>query len=344
MNDQPAEKHGEIMNEWHTRSDKSVSLDVVIPFYNEETVIPLLIDRLDATFSAEQCKKYGIEDVSFIFVDDGSLDRSVAFLRERLEAKSHYKSRILRLSRNFGHQAAVTAGINNSTSDLVAVIDADLQDPPELVIDMINKWREGYDVIYAQRINRKDNPFKKFLYWGFYRLYHILSPIDIALDSGDFCLMSRQVVDELRKLPESVRFPRGLRSWVGFKQTGIEYDRPERAAGITKYSLRRLYKLATDGITSISIRPLKVAQLLALAYLFISICTFGFVLTNISRSNYGDQSFLVLLSVILFSNSLVLFCLYILGAYIGRAYLEAKRRPAYIIMDIINGGSGTGNG
>lgn len=327
------------MDEEYKRIEAPVSLDVVIPVYNEEEVIPLLIGRLESTFSLEQCKQHGIKEVSFIFVDDGSMDRSVVLLRKRLKDKSHYKGHILRLSRNFGHQAAVTAGINNSTSDLVTVIDADLQDPPELILDMVNMWREGYDVIYAQRINRKENPLKKFLYWVFYRLYHILSPIDIALDSGDFCLMSRQVVDELRNLPESVRFPRGLRSWVGFKQTGIKYDRPARVSGITKYSLIRLYKLATDGITSISTRPLKLAQLLALTYLLVSFCTFGFILTNISRNNCGDQSFLVLLGVILFSNSLVLFCLYILGAYIGRAYLETKRRPTYIIRDILHSGN-----
>jgi dolichol-phosphate mannosyltransferase len=322
------------------RAGVLVSLDIVVPLYNEEEVLPFLVERLDSTFADEHCRAHGIGQVSLIFVDDGSRDGSVAVLRRLLRARPQFNSRIIRLSRNFGHQSAVSAGVDHSTSDVTAVIDADLQDAPEVIREMLDKWRSGYDVVYAQRASRQEYVLKRMLYWGFYRLYHVLSPIDVALDSGDFCLMSRQVVEELRKLPESVRFPRGLRSWVGFPQAGVEYDRPARAAGKTRYSLGQLYELATDGITSISIRPLKLAQLIGLSYFVLSLGALGLLLTNLTTQGSDDRRFVILLAVMLFSNSLVLFCLYIIGAYVGRAYLESKRRPTYIIRDVLGGGGG----
>src|SRR3989338_1366633 len=319
----------------NNRKNKLVSLDIIIPIYNEEDVLPLLIGRLDDVFSFKNCNKYGISEVTYLFIDDGSKDRSVEILIEKLKLKSDAKFKINRFSRNFGHQSAVSAGIDNSQSNLAAVIDADLQDPPELIFDMVNKWREGYEVVFAMRINRKENLVKKFFYWLFYRVYSFLSSIDVAMDSGDFCLMSQSVITEIKKLPESIRFLRGLRSWVGFAQTGIYYDRPGRVAGKTKYSFRKLYKLATDGITSISIIPLKVTQLFALIYFFASISTIVVILINIAYKKNNDQSFLILLAVILMSNTLLLLCLYVMSAYIGRSYLEGKGRPSYIIQEII---------
>lgn len=316
-----------------------VSLDIIIPIYNEEEVLPFLISRLDETFSLERCKKFGISQVVYIFIDDGSKDKSVSKLFKNFKNRPNVKAKIIRFSRNFGHQSAISAGIDNSLSDLAAIIDADLQDPPEVIIDMINKWREGYEVVYAVRTKRKENIIKKSLYWLFYRIYRFFSPIDVALDSGDFCLMGRQVIAEIKKLPESLRFLRGLRAWVGFAQTALSYDRPARVAGGTKYTLKKLYQLATDGITSISIRPLKAAQLLTLIYFFISLCVIGGILIDIVFKKNSDQTFLLLLATILVSTTFVLFCLYIIGAYVGRTYLESKGRPNYIIQEVINLGT-----
>lgn len=325
-----------------TRRNGQVSLDIVIPVYNEEQVLPVLLSRFDTTFTTDWRQQHGIREMSLIFVDDGSRDASVALLDELLRTRAPFHGKIVRLSRNFGHQAAVTAGIDASQADLTVVMDADLQDLPELIADMLAKWRDGYDVVYAQRMNRRENVVKRALYWAFYRVYRLLSPIDIALDSGDFCLMSRRVVEELRRLPESIRFPRGLRSWVGFPQTGVGYDRPARVAGATRYSWRQLYELATNGITSISIRPLKFAQTISLIYFSLSMITFVVVLSNLGTSSTEDWQFTILLGLILLGNALIMLCLYIVGAYVGRAYLETKRRPTYIIRDVLSP-AGTGD-
>jgi dolichol-phosphate mannosyltransferase len=318
-----------------TRRNGPVSIDVVVPVYNEEQVLPLLIGRFDITFSPERRQQHGIHQVSMIFVDDGSSDASVALLDELLRARPPFNGTIVRLSRNFGHQAAVTAGMDASKADVTVVMDADLQDPPELITDMLAKWRHGYDVVYAQRMNRREHLVKRALYWTFYRTYRLLSPIDVAIDSGDFCLMSRRVVEELRRLPESIRFPRGLRSWVGFPQTGIEYDRPARVAGTTRYSWSQLYELATNGITALSIRPLKWVQTLSLLYLALSAITFVVAL-RLGTTSTEDWQFTVLLWSVLLGNALVILWLYVLGAYVGRAYLETKRRPTYIVRDVLD--------
>lgn len=325
------------------RTSRKVTLDIVIPVYNEKDDIGPLIDRLDKVFSDEGRKKYGISRVNYIFVDDNSADNSPALIKQKFIAKPDIRARVILLSRNFGQQPAVSCGIDNSNSDLTAIIDADLQDPPELITQMIDKWREGYDVVYGQRVNRKENIIKRFFYWFFYRIYHFLSPIDVAVDSGDFCLLGRKVIDEIKKLPESIRFPRGLRSWVGFSQIGIPYDRPERARGKTKYTFSKLYQLATDGITSISIKPLKLAQFFALIYLFGSLAILSFIGMSIKNYTSSDKNFLILLIVMLLSNSTVLLCIYVLGAYVGRGYLESKRRPNYIIKDIMELSAKSGN-
>ncbi|MBF0431509.1 MAG: glycosyltransferase family 2 protein [Fibrobacteria bacterium] len=305
------------------RINSTPSLTVIIPVYNESAMIPILLTELDQVFSVDSLKLNHISEITYCFVDDGSTDDTLAQCTSFLSKTA--KVKIIQLSRNFGHQAAVSAGIANTDTDLVAVIDADLQDPPELIFDMAKKWREGYDVIYGVRANRKENFAKRFLYWLFYRVYKMLSEIDVAVDSGDFCLMDRRVVTEINKLPEAVRFPRGLRTWVGFNQTGIIYNRCKRYAGKTKYNYSRLYKLATDGITSLSTKPLKFAQLLAFMYLIF------FVIGAIIAIPYYKEPIWFMMMITLFSNCLILFCLYIIGAYIGRSYLEIKGRPAFII-------------
>ncbi len=313
------------------RETTGVTLELVIPMYNEEEALPRLLDELAKTFSPEARAAHRIDRVSCLFVDDGSRDRSVQIVRDA--ADSGLGMAILRLSRNFGHQAAVSAGIAHSTADLVAVMDADLQDPPACVLEMLKEWRAGYEIVNAQRRNRKEGPLKKLLYACFYRLWSWLSPIAIQVDSGDFCLMSRRVVDELNKLPETLRFPRGLRSWVGFSQTAIQYDRPARSAGQSSYGWRALYRLATDGIASVSLRPLQLSQILALLYLLVSGVGIVALLSNAFRETDIRTQLNWMLVLILLGNGLILFCVYILGSYLGRAYLEVKGRPGYVVEE-----------
>lgn len=316
-------------------SDNSTSptLSIIVPIFNEADVIQLLAERLKIVFASAQCVENKIARVEYIFVDDGSQDESSMLLSQFFEVGREAK--IIRFSRNFGHQPAVTAGLEHSSGDLVAIIDADLQDPPELIWQMIDQWRAGFDVVYGLRVNRKENRIKRIAYWGFYRVYRWLSPIQVPVDSGDFCLMSRRVVNQINALPERLRFVRGLRSWVGFKQCGIAYDRPERAAGATKYNFHRLYKLATDGIASLSVRPLQVAQVLALSYLLASIVLTLFITYRLLLGQVANPEMYLLILLLLFSNSLILFSIYVLGAYIGRSYQEIKGRPTYIIQEII---------
>lgn len=308
------------------------TLDIVIPMHDEALVLPALLRCLAETFAPEACRQHQIARVTCVFVDDGSRDESVRIVRE--SRPPHLATRIVRLSRNFGHQPAVTAGINASRSDLVTVIDADLQDPPACILEMIKKWRAGFEVVHAVRRNRQEGHLKVFLYWLFYRFYRWLTPVDVPVDSGDFCLMSRRVVNELNQLPEKVRFPRGLRSWVGFPQTTIEYDRPARFAGETRYTFGDLYQLATDGIASLSLRPLRVAQMLSLVYLVLSVGGITALQFGMLTAMDPTTQVSLLMVIMLLSNSFILFCLYILGAYLGRAYLEVKGRPNYIVADI----------
>jgi dolichol-phosphate mannosyltransferase len=315
--------------------ERAVSLDLVIPVWNEEDVIALLFRRLGEAFSAERCRSSRIGSVRYVLVDDGSHDRTAEMIRAEIDRGA--PAVLVRLSRNFGHQAAVSAGLDHATADLVAVIDADLQDPPEIVHDMAARWREGYDVVYGVRRRRKENPLKVAGYWAFYRLVALLSDLKVPLDGGDFGLMDRRVVDALRALPETLRFPRVLRAWVGFRQTGVEYDRPERQAGRTKYTLRRLYRLATDGVASSSVRPLQLAQVFSFSYFVLMFVLGAVILRRLLFSDApGVPSSVLITYLLIASGSFVqALCLYILGAYVGRTYREVKRRPAYLVMETI---------
>jgi glycosyltransferase involved in cell wall biosynthesis len=310
-------------------------VDIVVPIWNEEAVIESLFQRLDAVLSPEYLVRAGIDRVRYVVVDDGSTDGSACKVRDAIA--SGLRAVLLRLSRNFGHQNALSAGLDYSRADVVVVMDADLQDPPEVIPAMIEKWREGHDVVYGQRARRRGNPLKRIGYWAFYRLVALLADIQIPLDSGDFCLLDRRVVRAISALPERLRFPRGLRAWVGFRQTGVPYDRPVRKAGTTKYTFSRLYRLATDGVVSSSVRPLQLAQVFSVSYLLL-IAALGGVIA-FRHLLWPDRQVSVLLLLvyllILTGNFVQVFCIYILGAYVGRTYLEVKGRPAYVVMEVV---------
>jgi dolichol-phosphate mannosyltransferase len=316
---------------------RALTLDVVIPMYNEAEVLGLLFETLDRTFSWEHLTPRNIARVRYIFIDDGSSDDSARIVSDRIRAGA--PAALYRLSRNFGHANALCAGLDHATADLVAFLDADLQDPPEVVLRMIDKAAEGYDVVFGQRRKRKENAFKRVGYWSFYRLIAILSDIKLPLDSGDFCLLNHRVVAALRALPERLRFPRVLRAWVGFRQAGVEYERPGRRAGESKYTFAKLYRLATDGIASASIRPLKIAQVSMFLFGLIALALMGvFVLMLSGQLNpVLSHPFLLASLLIASGNAFTMLCLYVFSAYLGRMYLEIKARPPYIVMEHIDG-------
>jgi glycosyltransferase involved in cell wall biosynthesis len=306
-------------------------ISVVIPIHNEEPVIPQLLAR---TLAA--ARTWG-EEFELVLVDDGSRDRSLELLVEAARREPHL--RIVKLARNFGHQAAITAGIQQARGAAVIVMDGDLQDPPEELHKFIDKWREGHEVVYGIRQQRKEGLLMRFAYATFYRALHVISDIEIPLDSGDFCLMDRKVVDALNfALPEQVRFIRGLRAYVGFRQIGIAYERHERYAGTPSYTFKSLMKLAIDGLFSFSMFPLRLASyigfLIAIpsfltGIYFIVIRTFGiYVLGHTPEETPGLATLAVGL---FFLSGLILIILGIMGEYLGRIYIEVKRRPLFVI-------------
>jgi dolichol-phosphate mannosyltransferase len=310
------------------------TLELIFPVFNEAEVVALLLERIAQALPPTALAARGIARLRLLFVDDGSTDDTAAILAERI--RSGLDARLVRFSRNFGHQSAVTAGLDRAEGDVMVVMDADLQDPPELVLDMLERWRAGADVVFARRRRRRGSPLKRFCYWGFYRLVAFLSEIRLPLDTGDFGLMDRRVVLALRKLPERLRFPRGLRAWVGFRQEALEYDRPERQAGRTKYAWSKLYRLATDGIASMSTRPLQAAQLFSFLFGLLTIAFLVMLVAGYAaRPGSIPRPFLVAYALIATGNAVQSFCLYILGAYVGRTYLEVKGRPPYLVMEVV---------
>lgn len=311
------------------------SLDVVVPVFNEESVLPLLFDRLRSVFSDSVLKKAGISSVRFIFVDDGSRDKSARLISDAIA--DGLSARLVRFSRNFGHQNAVAAGISRCHAEMVAIIDADLQDPPEVILEMVDLWRENYDVVCGVRRKRKEGPLKKFFYWSYYRILAFLSEVEVVKDSGDFCLMDRRVIQALNALPEKVRFNRGLRTWVGFRQTSLEYERDRRCAGDSKYSFRDLYRLGTEGIVSSGTRPLKVVQLGAFLVGLLVIAFGSYSVFLISSGNVSREVVLISIgyTVTGFTSLVTLLALHLIAGYLGRTYTEVKSRPAYLVWEEI---------
>jgi dolichol-phosphate mannosyltransferase len=304
-------------------------LSFVIPCYNEEEVIDETMKRLTAF-----CSELINLDVELIFVDDGSRDRTRELLKSYVAEES--RMRVIGFTRNFGHQIAVTAGIDAASGDAVVLLDADLQDPLEVVHEMIAKWREGYDVVYGTRTERPgESAFKLATARGFYRLLNRLSDIPIPPNTGDFRLMSRDVVDTLRAMPERDRFVRGMVSWVGFKQTGLPYKRAERFAGASKYPLRKMLRFATDGILSFSTKPLQMS--VGLGMLCASLALMGILYALVMRlfTDIWIEGWTALMIAVLFIGGVQLICVGILGEYIGRIYSEVKNRPLYIVQEYL---------
>jgi dolichol-phosphate mannosyltransferase len=308
-------------------------LSLVLPLFNEEATIPELDRRLRA-FLADVGSGVG-ESWEVIFVNDGSRDRSPALLKELAKAEPRYK--VLSLARNFGHQMAITAGLDRASGEAVVVMDADLQDPPEVVRQMVARWREGYDVVFGVRSRRHgESAFKKLTAALFYRLLRaMLGDASIPVDAGDFRLMSRPVVLTLRALRERHRFVRGLVWWVGFRQTAVTYERPGRFAGETKWPLRRMLRFAIDGITSFSTVPLRMATWLGLLAGMVAIGGVGWALYS---KFFGGvvRGWTTIMILVGLGSSAQLLMTGILGEYVGRIYEEVKRRPLYVVEDEIN--------
>jgi dolichol-phosphate mannosyltransferase len=310
-------------------------ISVVVPAYNETAVIRVLYSRVAAAAAA-----WG-DDWELLIVDDGSSDNTFDLCMQIASGDPRVK--VLRFARNFGHQAAVTAGLFYATGEIIAVIDADLQDPPEQLIRFIDKCREGYDVVYAIRTERKEGPLKRFAYHFYYRLLKRLASIDIPLDSGDFCVLSRRVLDAMNALPERNRFVRGLRSWVGYRQVGLAYERQARLAGDVKYTFSKLVKLGLDGVFNFSYKPLHLLVLFGLALGTLSILG-GFLVflqyvTNTTVFGYNPRSAVGWTSsmiAMLFIAGVQLFGMGLLGEYIGRIFEEIKARPVYIVECAVN--------
>ena len=303
---------------------KNYHISVIVPCYNEQDVISHTHKRLLKALNGV------VDDYEIIYISDGSTDKTNQLLDD-IYSNNEIHVKILKFSRNFGHQVAVTAGIDNAQGDAVILIDADLQDPPEIIPEMIEKWREGYEVVYCQRKKRKgESRFKLITAKWFYKVLSYLSDVDIPVNTGDFRLMDRKVVDVLKKMPEKDRFIRGMVAWVGFRQFALQYEREKRYAGESKYPFIKMVKFAVDGILSFSIKPLRISTLFGFVASFFSFIGVIYALTMwlIGSPVLG---WTLMFIAIMFFSGIQLISLGVIGEYIGRSYAESKNRPLYII-------------
>ena len=307
-------------------------VSIVIPMYYEEEVARECYEKVSNVLKSLK-DKY---DYEIIFVNDGSKDKTLEILENI--AKDDKKAKIISFSRNFGHQAAVTAGLKEVSGDAIVIIDADLQDPPELIPQMLELWKQGNEVIYGKRKTRKgESAFKLLTAKMFYKTLNALSDVEIPKDTGDFRLVDRKVVDVINSLPEHNKFLRGLFSWVGFKQEAYEYERQERYAGKTKYPLKKMLKLASDGIISFSTKPLKLVGALGIVSIVISIVLLIYALISyIFKLNQLSAGWTSIIVAVTFFAGVQLLSLWVISEYIGRIYDESKGRPQYIIDKKIN--------
>lgn len=310
---------------------KQIQISIVVPLFNEEAVFPLLMERLDAVMNSSEL---GIE---VVLVNDGSLDTTAELMKQKSLEDIRYQS--LFLSRNYGHEYAVSAGLSSARgTEAVMVMDGDLQDPPEMLFEFYKWFTQGYDVIYAIRKSRKEHFIKNFAYKLFYRLQSRMSRISIPMDSGDFSLMSRKVVDAINSFPEESRYIRGLRAWVGFRQKGIAYERSKRAAGATKYPLNTLLKLAYNGIFNFSELPIKSITRLGAVIVCIAVCYLMYTLVMKFLFGTVPKGFTALLMTIILFSGVQLLSLGIIGEYVVRIFFQVKNRPLFIISHRIENG------
>jgi len=309
-------------------SDKQPQISIVIPLYNEEEGFALLIDRLN------QLIKNSEQTIEVILVNDGSSDKTPLLMNELALTDSHYQC--VFLARNHGHQLALTAGLTYvNCSEAVFIIDGDLQDPPELLIRFYEKYKEGYEVIYGIRRKRKEGAVKKFAYWFYYRLLKNISSIEIPLDSGDFALLSRRVVDHLNAMPERSRFIRGMRTWIGFRQTGLEYERDARSAGEAKYTFKMLFNLAYNGIFNFSEFPVKFITRVGLLTMFGAFVFFVYVILKMYLFGGVPPGYTSLFLAISIFSAVQLLALGLIGEYVLRIYDQVRNRPLFIIDKVI---------
>jgi dolichol-phosphate mannosyltransferase len=306
-------------------------VSIAIAVYNEEAVLPELLRR---TTSVLDQLPGGPHEL--IFADDGSSDQTWSILESAAAADSRIKA--IALSRNFGHQIALGAALDQVSGDVAILMDGDLQDPPEAIPTLLEQYQQGYDVVYVRRTNRKESWWLRACYWMFYRAMAMLSSTRLPLDSGDFGLMSRRVIDEIRRMPERNRYLRGLRTWVGLRQIGIPIERDARHAGKTKYSPMRLLKLASDGIFAFSIVPLRAAALTGALAIAVSVA-YSLYAVYVKFWRGTPQGFTALILAITFLSGVNLFFLGIIGEYVGRIYEEAKGRPHYVVRKVIGNGA-----
>ncbi len=303
-----------------------ITYSIVAPIYNENENIPELYRRISEVMDTTR------EPWELVLVDDGSTDGSTDLIRALAEKDKRVRPVIF--ARNFGHQVAITAGWDYARGDAIVIIDADLQDPPEVILDMANKWKEGNEVVYAVRSDREgESLFKIWTASLFYRIIYRITDVKIPLDTGDFRLMDRKVVNVLKQMPERHRFPRGMSAWVGFKQVGVQYKRAARMAGVTKYPFNKMFRLALNAITSFSYFPLQVATYFGFASAGVAIIAIPVVAAlRLAGSHFFQGQTTTLISV-LFLGGVQLISLGILGEYVGRLYDEAKGRPLYIVRE-----------
>lgn len=304
-------------------------ISVVVPMYFEEEVAQECYNRLKSVMLQNDI------NYEFVFVNDGSTDRTMEILSEI--AANDYRTKIVNFARNFGHQVAVTAGIAAAKGDAIVIIDADLQDPPEVIPELIAKWEEGYEVVYAKRKQRKGETWFKLLTAKyFYKFLNYMSDIDIPKDTGDFRIIDRKVADVFNQMTERNRFIRGMMSWVGYRQTYVEYERDERFAGETKYPLKKMIKFASDGIIAFSTKPLRIVMTLGLLSVLISIIVLLYTITVKIIGTGTQTGWASIMVAITFFSGIQLLGLGIVGQYIARIYDESKNRPIYIVKETIN--------
>jgi polyisoprenyl-phosphate glycosyltransferase len=303
-------------------------VSVAIPLYNEEQILPELLRRVCTVLDEIPGGPHEV-----VLVDDGSSDRTFEIAAQAAAQESRILA--ISLSRNFGHQSAVSAALDNVTGDVVIVMDGDLQDSPEAIHDFIREYNLGFDVVYAQRIGRKEGRLLRSCYFLFYRLIALFSNVRLPLDAGDFALLSRRVVDELRCLPEHHRYLRGLRAWVGFPQTGIQVERSARFIGKTKYSFMKLLGLALNGIFAFSLIPLRVATVFGLLTILCSGIFAAYSIYVRVLLGQSPQGFTALILVMTFLSGVQLLFLGVIGEYLGRVYEETKGRPHYVVGKVV---------